>query len=153
MEQTIKEDSKDMCQRIIAAIASKFIDAATEEHQQLDITFLLPRHEDECKRITISHDKEQETFVSVSPLKKKIGSGDKMWEFIENNLPDYYHRDDILHYDIYSRFIDNEEVCEDDLQWIYEGYGSDKQLVQEELDKMEKQFAYEALLAWLDNNK
>ena len=67
MEQTIKEDSNDMCQCIIAAVASKFIDAATEEHQQLDITFLLPRYEDECKRITISHDKEQESnYVFVS---------------------------------------------------------------------------------------
>ena len=67
-------------------------------------------------------------------------------------MPDYYHRDDILHFDIYSRYIDNEDIDESDLKWIYKDFGSEKQKVEDELDQMEKQFAYDALLNWLENH-
>jgi hypothetical protein len=40
------------------------------------------------------------------------------WSFIEKYLPDYSGRDDILHSDILTRYLDGEEVCESDLDWI-----------------------------------
>ena len=62
------------------------------------------------------------------------------------------HRDDILHFDIYSRYVDNEDLCESDLQWIYNDFGSDKGKVREVIDQMEKEFAYEALASWLQDH-
>ena len=75
-----------------------------------------------------------------------------VWVFIEKFLPDYYHRDDVLHFDIYSRYLDNEDVCESDLQWIYEDFGSDKEKVKETINQMEREFAYEALTSWLEDH-
>jgi hypothetical protein len=40
------------------------------------------------------------------------------WPFIEQYLPDYSSRDDVLHSDILTRYLDGEEVSEEDLPWI-----------------------------------
>lgn len=42
-----------------------------------------------------------------------------------------------LHHDIYSRYVDNEELSDGDLQWIYADFGSDKSKVKEALKEME----------------
>lgn len=53
----------------------------------------------------------------------------------------------------YSRYIDNEDVDESDLQWIYRDFGSDKKEEEEEIDRLKKQFAYEALMNWLESHE
>ena len=70
------------------------------------------------------------------------------WRFIEEYLPNYYHRDDILEDDILSRYVENEDVCDDDLKWITSEFNNDKELVIKELDKMESGFMEEALQAY-----
>lgn len=40
------------------------------------------------------------------------------WDFIEQNLPNYYSRDDVLESDILGRYINNEDVLESDTKWI-----------------------------------
>ena len=82
----------------------------------------------------------------------KHGPGD-VWDFIERFLPDYYHRDDILHYDIYSRYVDGEELSEDDAEWIAADFGTDRERVRETIEQMEKDFAYEALTCWLEGHE
>lgn len=37
------------------------------------------------------------------------------WTFIEDNLPNYHQRDDVLYNDIVSRYVNGEELSEDDL--------------------------------------
>lgn len=70
------------------------------------------------------------------------------WRFIESYLPNYSSRDDVLYDDILTRFIENEEVCEEDMKQISEDFGCDKILVKEELARMEAKFAQEALTAY-----
>ena len=86
-------------------------------------------------------------------MKKDSSSGSNLQQFIEKYLPDYDHRDDVLHLDIYSRYIDNEELDDNDLQWIYQDFGSDKEKVEEEIERLETQFAYEALMNWLESHE
>ena len=43
-----------------------------------------------------------------------------IWEFIEENHPNYSSSDEVLHSDIYQRFIDGEEVYPEDLEMIKE---------------------------------
>lgn len=37
------------------------------------------------------------------------------WDFIELYLPDYYHRNDVLKSDIFTRYLDGEEVLQEDI--------------------------------------
>ena len=71
------------------------------------------------------------------------------WTFIAEWLPDYSSRDDVLESDILARYLDDEEVCEEDLNWINQCYGGDKRLVVEHLIELETKFAEEALSAYL----
>ena len=41
---------------------------------------------------------------------------DHYWDFIEDFLPDYYHRDEVLLSDIYTRYLDGEDVDPDDIE-------------------------------------
>lgn len=154
MEYNFKHaEAADMCQRIISVIAGKYIDKLLESNGRLDISITQPHAEDFGKKIIIEVSKDADATIKAMPLNAiKREDGGKLWDFIEKYLPDYYHRDDILHFDIYSRYIDNEDIDESDLKWIYQDFGSEKQKVEDELDQMEKQFAYEALLNWLENH-
>ena len=71
------------------------------------------------------------------------------WAFIAEWLPDYSSRDDVLESDILARYLDDEEVCEEDLKWINQCYDGDKRLVAEHLIDLETKFAEEALSAYL----
>lgn len=60
------------------------------------------------------------------------------WRFIEKYLPRYYSRDDVLLSDIYQRYIESDDVSEEDLQMIRENFGFNIQGVvnaQMELDQ------------------
>ena len=154
MEYNIKkEQAVEMCQSFVSVVTGKCFEKAAEQGERVDVSVILPHIEELSRRINIRFAKDGDADINIAPLKKNTGSGSNLQQFIEEYLPDYYHRDDVLHLDIYSRYIDNEEVDESDLQWIYQDFGSDKKKVKEEIDRLEKQFAYEALLNWLESHE
>jgi hypothetical protein len=69
------------------------------------------------------------------------------WSFIENHLPDYSSRDDVLHSDILTRYLDGEEVSEEDLPWIAK-LGTREDVVAELID-IDSHLLEEALEAYL----
>jgi len=50
------------------------------------------------------------------------------WDFIEQYLPKYSSRNDVLESDILQRYIDNEDVLVSDMKWIKE-IGSDDDII------------------------
>ena len=155
MEYKLKQaEAADMCQRIISVIVGKYIDRIVKaKNDKIELSVIHPHSEDAGMKIVIEVSKDGDTSIKGMPLNAIKNAGGNLWTFIEKNLPDYYHRDDILHFDIYSRYLHNEDVCDCDLQWIYNNFGSDKGEIQETIDKMEKEFAYEALTSWLKENE
>ena len=117
-----------------------------------NFSIIQPHTEDSGRKIIIEVLKDADATIKVMPLSFIRHEKGNVWAFIEKFLPDYYHRDDVLHFDIYSRYLDNEDVCESDLQWIYEDFGSDKEKVKETINQMEREFAYEALTSWLEDH-
>ena len=151
MEYRLKQaEAADMCQRIISVIVGKYIDQIVEaKNDKIEISIIRSHAEDAGMKIVIEVLKDGQTSIKGIPLNTiKHGEGD-IWPFIEKHLPDYYHRDDILHYDIYSRYIGKEDLAEGDAEWIYASFGSDKEKVKEIINQMEKEFAYETLASWL----
>ena len=153
MEYRFKRaEAVDMCQRIISVIAGKYIEQILESHGRLELSIIQPHTEDSGKKIVIEVSKNADATIKVMPLSSiKHGEGD-VWAFIEKFLPDYYHRDDVLHYDIYSRYIDHEDLAEGDAEWIFADFGLDKEKVKDTIDQMKKGFAYEALASWLETH-
>lgn len=76
---------------------------------------------------------------------------DHFWHFVENNLPDYHHRDDVLADDILFRYLDGDDVDVDDLEWIARDFGNDREKVRQYLVDQESRFAREALEAYFTN--
>ena len=153
MEYNIKkEQAVDMCQSFVSVVTGKCIERAAEQGERVEVSVIQPHLTELSRHISIQFTKDGDASINVAPLKKNFSSGN-LQQFIEEYLPDYYHRDDVLHLDIYSRYIDNEEVDESDLQWIYQDFGSDKKKIEEEIDRLEMQFAYEALLNWLESHE
>ena len=74
-----------------------------------------------------------------------------MWDFIANYLPNYSSRDDVLRDDILFRYINSEDVCDEDLQWIEDDFKGDKSLVIDELIRLETGFMTEAIGAYYKN--
>ena len=71
------------------------------------------------------------------------------WPFIEKYLPDVSSRDDVLHSDILTRYLDGEEVWEGDLPWIAE-LGAREDVVAELVD-IDSYLFHRALEAYLLN--
>lgn len=154
MEYNIKkEQAVEMCQSFVSVVTGKCIERAAGQGERVEVSVIQPHLVELSRRISIHFTKDGDANINIAPLKKDSSGGNNLWQFIEEYLPDYYHRDDVLHLDIYSRYIDNEEVDESDLQWIYQDFGSDKKKVEEEIDRLEKQFAYEALMNWLESHE
>ena len=153
MEYRFKQaEAADMCQRIISVIAGKYIDQIFEKNGRLEISIIQPHAENAGQKIVIEVSKNADATVKAMPLSSIRHGEGEVWAFIEKYLPEYYHRDDILHYDIYSRYIDHEDLAEGDAEWIYADFGSDKEKVKDTIDQMEKKFAYEALASWLETH-
>ena len=70
------------------------------------------------------------------------------WSFIEAYLPNYSRRDDVLMSDILARFLDNEEIAEEDAEMIASVYGNNKDLVRQELLRLDKGLMAEAMEAY-----
>ena len=73
---------------------------------------------------------------------------DGFWQFVMDYLPNYSTRDDVLRDDILLRYLEGDEVAEDDRRWITEEFDNDEQRIREELIRLETQFANEALRAY-----
>lgn len=73
------------------------------------------------------------------------------WLFIEENLPSYSSRDDVLYYDILFRYIDGDDVCEEDVEWIENDFKCDKEMIRKELVRLETKFVSE--INYKESNK
>lgn len=67
---------------------------------------------------------------------------EQFWDFIEENLPNYYSRDDVLRHSNLQLLVDGEESCITDLT-IEEA--------KEELDKLSLRLYEEAIDAYTKN--
>lgn len=148
----MKEQAIDMAQSFVSVVATKIIEKAAEQGERVEISVLAPHDAELGRRIAIQFNKGGDANINIVPLNSILKSGDNLDTFIGEYLPDYYHLDDVLHADIYSRYLNNEEVDESDLKWIHQDFGSDTDEVEKELDRLEKRFAYEALLNWLESH-
>lgn len=70
------------------------------------------------------------------------------WSFIEAYLPNYSRRDDVLMSDILARFLDDEEIAEEDADMINRVYSNNKELVRKELLNLDKGLMAEAMEAY-----
>lgn len=143
------ENATDIVMRVVTAAFGRYVEMCGKACSQIVMSVCVPNQQVGGCQIVVHLSGDGKYKVGVSPLEKALRSGEKLWEFIEDNLPDYYHRDDILRYDILSRFVDDEDMEADDVMMVREEFNSDKDKAREELDDMEKEFAYESLLAWL----
>ena len=154
MEYKIKkEQAVEMCQSFVSVVTGKCIERAAEQGERVEVSVIQPHIADLSRRISIGFTKDGDANINIAPLKKKSNNENNLWQFIEEFLPDYYHRDDVLRSDILCRYIDNEEVDECDLQWIYHEFGSDKRKVQDALKHLDMELAYEALINWLEDHE
>lgn len=83
--------------------------------------------------------------------KNKMGgntSYHNTWRFIEENLPNYSSRDDVLLDDILLRYIEGDDVSEEDLEWIEAEFHNDSHLIKEEIIRLETGFMNESLQAY-----
>ena len=70
------------------------------------------------------------------------------WRFIEENLPNYSSRDDVLLDDILLRYIEGDDASEEDLEWIEAEFHNDNHLIKEEIIILETGFMNESLQAY-----
>lgn len=154
MEYRLKKiEAADMCLRIVSVIVGKYLEEVLDKNGRLELSVVEPHSEGIGKKIMIDVSEDADATIKAMPLSAiRYGKGD-VWAFIERFLPNYYHRDDILHFDIYSRYIDNEDLSEGDAEWIYQTFGADREKVKQTIDQMEKNFAYEALSYYLENHE
>lgn len=150
MEYKFKQsEAINMCQGVISVLVEKYLNQVLEVNGRLELSVIQPHSSDSGKKIVIECSKDADATIKIMPLSPKNYGNGELWDFIGKFLPDYYHRDDILHFDIYSRYINNEELSEGDAEWIYADFGSDREKVEETINQMEQEFAYEALSNWL----
>lgn len=73
----------------------------------------------------------------------------KYWDFIENNLPNYYSSDLVLTSDILFRYVTNDDMEDSDIWWIEKEYKT-KENVINELKRIDLILFSEALNAYYD---
>ena len=153
MEYNIKkEQAVEMCQSFVSVVTGKCIERAAEQGERVEVSVIQPHLEELSRRISIRFTKDGDANINIAPLKMDYTKSN-LWQFIEEYLPDYYHRDEVLRSDILCRYLDKEDVDESDLQWIFQEFGSDKTKVQDALERLDMELAYEALLNWLESHE
>lgn len=65
------------------------------------------------------------------------------WDVIAEHLPDYYRRDDVLKSDILTRYVNDEEVYEKDLEWLPDS----KEEARKQLEELDVRLYNEAIEA------
>ena len=73
-----------------------------------------------------------------------------LWSFFNEYLPGYYSRNDVLESDILFRFLDGDEISENDMDWIKEEYGGNVQRIRQECQRLDTLFFTESLQAFYD---
>lgn len=68
-----------------------------------------------------------------------------VWSFIEKHLPNYYQRDDVLKSDILFRFINGDDVDDEDKVWIRQDYNNDINLITQDCILLEYRLFQESL--------
>ena len=153
MEYNIKkEQAVEMCQSFVSVVTDKCIEKAAEQGERVEVSVIQPHLTELSRRISIRFTKDGDANIIIGPFEKRSYKTNNLELFIEKFLPDYYHDDDVLRSDILCRYLDNEDVDESDLQWIYREFGSDKAKVQDALERLDMELAHEALLNWLENH-
>ena len=154
MEYNIKkEQAVEMCQSFVSVVTGKCIERAAEQGERVEVCVIKPHLVDLSRHISIRFTKDGDANIIIGPFEKRSYKTNNLELFIEKFLPDYYHDDDVLRSDILCRYLDNEDVDESDLQWIYREFGSDKAKVQDALERLDMELAYEALLNWLEGHE
>lgn len=74
----------------------------------------------------------------------------ELWSFISEYLPNYYSREDVLNSGVLFRFLEGDEISENDLEWIKEEYGGNVQRVRQECQRLDTLFFAESLQAFYD---
>lgn len=90
-----------MCQSFVSVVTGKCIEKAAEQGERVDVSVIQPHLVELSRHISIRFTKDGDANINIAPLKKDSSSGNNLWQFLEEYLPDYYHRDDVLHLDIY----------------------------------------------------
>ena len=154
MEYNIKkEQAVEMCQSFVSVVTDKCIERAAEQGERVEVSVIQPHLAELSRRISIHFTKDGDANINIGPFGKKTYETNNLELFIEKFLPDYYHDDDVLRSDILCRYLDNEDVDESDLQWIYREFGSDKTKVRDALERLDMELAHEALLNWLESHE
>lgn len=65
------------------------------------------------------------------------------WDFIMKFLPDYTHRDDVLESDIFTRYLDGEDVIEEDIHF-YNFRTRSRESIEQELYQLDTELFIEA---------
>lgn len=79
-------------------------------------------------------------------------NGYDLWQFIEENLPNYHQRDDVLHNDLVSRFVNSEDMEEADYKMVHEEFEGNILAAEKWLDNdIERLFAEAVTAAFRDN--
>lgn len=68
-----------------------------------------------------------------------------VWDIIEKHHPRYHSEDRILHTDILQKFIDDKLTDVADLDWIFNDFDSNKEVVAKELVRLTTELYQEAL--------
>ena len=74
-----------------------------------------------------------------------------LWKFIEENLPNYHQRDDVLYNDIVSRYVNGEDLSDSDYKMMCEHFGVNYDAAEQWLENDIKRLFLEAVEASYDN--
>lgn len=66
------------------------------------------------------------------------------WDVVGKYLPNYYRSNAVLHSDILTRYVEGEEVNEEDLEWL----PSDKDEARKQLEELDLRLYNEAVEEW-----
>ena len=86
-------------------------------------------------------------------MEKTYNIGDyDTWRFIEENLPNYHQRDDVLYNDLVSRYVNGEDMDENDFEMINNHFGGKVDVAEKWLDADIKRLFLEAVEAAFDSD-